>query len=63
MLAAVDELHHAGDLTDPTWAALREHLDEREVIELLLLAGHYEMLATTINTLRIVPDQPRPRRG
>jgi AhpD family alkylhydroperoxidase len=61
VLAAVDALHDHGDLDDEQWTRLREHLDEREAIELLLLAGHYEMLATVINTLRIEPD--RPRRG
>lgn len=63
VLRAVDELHDVGDLSDTSWTALRQHLDEREAIELLLLAGHYEMLATTINTLRIEPDRPRGRRG
>jgi AhpD family alkylhydroperoxidase len=63
LLAAVDELHHTGDLRDATWATLREHLDERAAIELVLLASHYEMLATTITTLRIPPDEPRRRRG
>lgn len=61
ILDAVDVLHRDQDLDDATWAALRDHLDERESIELLLLVGHYEMLATTIHTLRVEPD--RPRRG
>lgn len=56
LLAAVDELDASGDLTDPAWDAVREHLDERETIELLMLAGHYQMLATFLNTLRIAPD-------
>lgn len=63
VLAAVDGLHRDGDLDDPTWAALREHLDEREAIELVMLAAHYEMLATTIATLRIAPDVRRRRGG
>ena len=61
ILAVVDELHQARDVADPTWAALREHLDERAAIELVLLATHYEMLATTIAALRIPPDRPRSR--
>jgi len=56
VLATVDELHATGDLTDATWDRLRAHLDERSAIELLLLVGHYEMLATTLTTLRIAPD-------
>lgn len=59
LLTAVDMLHRDGDLDDATWTALRGHLDEPTCIEFLMLAGHYEMLATVINTLRIQPDQPR----
>lgn len=59
ILAAVDQLHQHGDLSDATWDRLRVHLDDREAIELVLLAGHYEMLATTITALRIAPDPHR----
>lgn len=62
ILEAVDELHVSGDLDDPTWKALHGHLDERAIIELVLLASHYEMLATAIAALRIAPDHPRGRR-
>jgi AhpD family alkylhydroperoxidase len=57
LLETVDALHTERDLDDDQWRSLRSHLDERETIELLLLAGHYEMLATTINTLRIETDR------
>lgn len=57
LLAAADELTATGDLGDRAWEALRRHLDEREAIELVLLAAHYRMLATTIATLRIPPDR------
>ena len=56
MLEAVDELIESQDLSDETWRGLIEHLDERRSIELLMLVGHYEMLATFIRTLRIQPD-------
>jgi AhpD family alkylhydroperoxidase len=59
LLGTVDRMHADGDLDDPSWEALREHLDEREAIELVMLAGHYEMLATVIATLRIQPDRVR----
>ena len=59
LLRAADELHHDRDLTDPTWTAVRAHLDEPTAIELVLLVSHYEMLATAITTLRIAPDRPR----
>jgi AhpD family alkylhydroperoxidase len=63
ILAAVDELHARGDLSDAAWDALRAHLAEPELIELVLLAGHYEMLATAITTLRIQPDRPIHQRA
>ena len=45
------------DRDDATWAAVRAHRDERAAIELLLLVGHYDMLATTLLTLRVEPDE------
>ena len=59
LLAAVDQLHERGDLDDAAWSALRSHLDEPRAIEFLFLVGHYEMLATFINTVRIRPDRHR----
>lgn len=56
ILGAVDELSANQNLDDETWDNLRLHLNEPETIELLLLVGHYQMLATTILTLRIEPD-------
>lgn len=59
LLAVTDELHHDRDLSDATWEALRRELDERACLELLFLVGHYEMLATTLITLRLRPDADR----
>lgn len=47
------------DLDDEQWGALRRMTTEREAIELLLLVGHYDMLATTLMTLRLEPDKHR----
>jgi hypothetical protein len=44
------------DLRDETWAALRAVYSIPQVVELCLLVGHYEMLATTIAALRIPRD-------
>ena len=59
LLRVTDELHADQDLTDATWEELRGVLDERECIELLMLVGHYTMLATTLTTLRVQPDRAR----
>ena len=47
------------DLDDTQWERLRSVTTEREAIELLLLVGHYDMLATTLMTLRLEPDKHR----
>jgi 4-carboxymuconolactone decarboxylase len=53
VLRASDELHDRGDLADETWALLRRHFDDASSIELVMLVGHYQLLATTLRTLRI----------
>lgn len=63
LLTAVDELIEDHDLSDAAWSALGAHLDERLLIEVVLLVAHYEMLATAITTLRIPLDRPRRARG
>jgi AhpD family alkylhydroperoxidase len=56
LLRAVDELHDTRNITDETWAGLRARLSDVELIELCMLAGHYEMLAMTLNALRVEVD-------
>jgi alkylhydroperoxidase family enzyme len=57
LLQAVDELHRDRRVADATWDALRSVYDERQMIELCLLAGHYEMLAGTLNSLGVELDR------
>ena len=57
LLRAVDELHDTRDISDQTWAGLRAQLSDVELIELCMLAGHYEMLAMTLNALRVEVDR------
>jgi AhpD family alkylhydroperoxidase len=59
VLRAVEMLHVDQDLDDATWQELRRYLSEPETVELVLLAGHYEMLATFLHVLRVEPDPPR----
>ena len=59
LLEVTDELHATADLSDATWSRLRAAYDERRCIEVVMLVGHYQMLATTLTTLRVRPDRPR----
>lgn len=53
LLAATDDLHGSRTITDATWPPLAAELGERELIELCMLVGHYEMLAMTLNSLGV----------
>ena len=56
LLRAADELHADRDISDELWDSLRARLSDVELIELCMLVGHYEMLAMTLNGLRVQPD-------
>jgi alkylhydroperoxidase family enzyme len=62
LLRAADELHAHRTLSDPLWDELRPRFGDEELIELCLLVGHYEMLAMTLNSIRVAPD-PAPSRS
>ena len=53
LLRAADELHADSRMSDATWAALAERYDERQLIEVPMLVGHYHMVAMTLNTLGV----------
>lgn len=57
LLRAVDELLDRHWISDATWAALAERYDERLLIELPMVVGHYHMLAVTLNSLGVAPDE------
>jgi alkylhydroperoxidase family enzyme len=59
ILTAVDELHTSRRIGDPTFEALRTHLSDRDLVELCVLVGHYEMIAGLINSLGIEEDVHR----
>ena len=56
LLRAATQLVETKAIDDPTWDELRTHLDEARTIELLLLCGQYDSLATTLLTLRVQPE-------
>ncbi len=53
LLAATDELLVVRALSTPTWERLRATLSERERIELCMLVGHYQGLATALGGLGV----------
>jgi alkylhydroperoxidase family enzyme len=53
LLAVTDEVLARRVLSDATWRAIQASLSDREAIELCLLIGHYQGLASTIGALGI----------
>lgn len=59
VMRAVDELVRTKDIADDTWAALATHLNSSELVALVQLVAQYDGLATSLQALRVQPDQPR----
>ena len=63
LLRAVDELHDDHRIGDTTWSALAARYGTEELIELPMLAGHYALLAGTLNSLGVPLDAGLPPLG
>jgi alkylhydroperoxidase family enzyme len=60
VLQAAEELHADSMVSDATWAALAQRLDEKQLIELLMLVGHYHKVTFVQNSLRFSPREGNP---
>jgi AhpD family alkylhydroperoxidase len=56
---AVDELDEKSELSDRTWAALGERLDERQRMDFVFTVGGYIALAMAINTFGVELENER----
>jgi hypothetical protein len=52
----VDELHVGRQLQDATLDDLARLLSDRQVLELCMLVGHYEMLAMVLSSRHVEPE-------
>jgi AhpD family alkylhydroperoxidase len=59
LMVTTEELVTTKDLLDATWERLQAAYGDRGALEVVLLIGHYDMLATTLMTLRLSPDRRR----
>lgn len=53
LLGAVDELHESSCISDHTWEMLASRFDERQLIEVPMVVGHYHLVAFTLNSLGV----------
>jgi 4-carboxymuconolactone decarboxylase len=57
LLRAADELHADAKISDATFAELRDGYDERGLIEIAMLVGHYHLVAFALNSLEVELDE------
>jgi 4-carboxymuconolactone decarboxylase len=53
LLTAADELHGQARISDATWETLATRYDERQLIEVPMVVGHYHLVAFTLNSLGV----------
>jgi 4-carboxymuconolactone decarboxylase len=56
LLRAADELHERAKISDDTWSRLAEDHDERGLLEIAMLVGHYHLVAFALNSLEVELD-------
>jgi 4-carboxymuconolactone decarboxylase len=56
LLAATDQLLERYRVDDDTWARLAQHLDDRQLLEVLFVVGTYTCLAMAFNSLGLALD-------
>jgi 4-carboxymuconolactone decarboxylase len=57
LLHAVDELHDRGTISSDTWTGLSERYDAAQLIEFLMVAGFYHLMAFLLNSLAVPLEQ------
>lgn len=61
LITFVDALHDSAQVSDHQWTALREHLDERQILDVCMLSGWYHAISFTANVARVPLEAGAPR--
>jgi alkylhydroperoxidase family enzyme len=56
LIAMCDELHAASSITDALWAQLAAEWSPAQLVELVVLAGFYHLIAFAANAFRLPPE-------
>jgi 4-carboxymuconolactone decarboxylase len=56
LLRAADELHAHSCISDATWDVLASIYTDRQLIELCMLVGQYQLVAFVLNSLGVQPE-------
>jgi len=56
LLRAVDELHADAFITDATWNKLSKRYDEKQMIDLIMTVGNYNIVSMFLNSVGVQRD-------
>jgi 4-carboxymuconolactone decarboxylase len=60
LLRAADELHREAFLSDATWAALAERYDEKQLMDVVMTVGQYNLVSMLLNSFGVALDEGIP---
>ena len=63
LLAYTDAMTREVDVPNTVFADLRNHFSDRQIVELTMLIGAYNMLTRFLKALRVNPEPPAEQRG
>jgi alkylhydroperoxidase family enzyme len=56
VIAAVDQLHRDSTISDATWQAMQRHWQPQQLLEVIVLIGHYHLVAFFMNATGALPE-------
>ncbi|MDO8417135.1 MAG: carboxymuconolactone decarboxylase family protein [Agitococcus sp.] len=56
LMLSCDEFHHQRMISEKTWQMLTRFYSDKDLLEILMVIGHYEMLAGILNSTGIAVD-------
>jgi CO/xanthine dehydrogenase Mo-binding subunit len=63
LLRVPDQLKKSSSLDDVTWESLRQVYSDAQLLDALMVVGHYFMVGQAMNTIRVDPEPGHPRLG
>jgi alkylhydroperoxidase family enzyme len=57
LLRATDELHHDSFISDSTWAALSQHYNTMQLMDVVFTVGQYHLVSMALNTFGVQLDK------
>ena len=56
LLTATGELHGDACMTDETWAGLKQHYSDQQMVDIIFTVGNYNLVSMMLNSLGVPLD-------